>query len=393
MFEEPRLKRTVKELDENKQTKPSYFNSIQNTTVDGLIKYQYDTEIKFAYVVYVKRGSKVGVPNGFMAEQIFVENKFLQGISKRYWSYERHEINKKSEISDVVKHASNRLLTVNDDVLTMFHRMQVEALQVWSTGETNEIVDYYVIYNTKVPSLVSFRDNLEELIGDTFGNSNFFSASILNQQEVEAFFKDLLMLETFDMKNVKRSVSSVNLSDFAEITREFDEFGNELLDLDFGEKKKRATGNQEDIFEAQEAKDAKERERVKRKEKQFYARQTRELNKFERQLISKDELHEQEYLIFDSLFKEEDLDHLSEDMDKYYNNWRIHIEGDEISEDDDILDLEEEHIEDEFEVEEVIDFVDDEELEFDDEEDDDEEIEFEQEVEVPFGVRRKKEDE
>lgn len=323
MFEESRLKRTVEELDKNKVVSPNHFNAVQNVTTEGMIKYQYELEIKFALVVYVQRGSKVGVPEGFMEEQVEVLNSFIGGIHRQGWDYDRYEMTKESEVSDILRHSSNRLLTVDSDLLKMFHKLQVEALQVYSTGETSEIVDYYVIYNTKPATLHTFMDIVEEMVQEHFSQSQFFSkVNVLDKRGVENFFKRTIMLDNFDLQNVKRTVEMTDLEDFATISRVFDQYGEEVVEIEGGEERK--VKENEDVHDMVNEDIERERRVVEAKEKEYFSRRRREHTRLDKMLINNETFAYEEYKIFSEIFKEGDIQYLSAIMDEHYNNWKKH---------------------------------------------------------------------
>lgn len=397
MFEESRLKRTVEELDKNKIVSPNHFNAVQNVTTEGMIKYQYELEIKFALVVYVQRGSKVGVPEGFMEEQVDVYNRFIQDIHRKGWNYDRYELSKESEISDILKHSSNRLLKVDNELLAQFQKLQVEALQVYSTGDTNEIVDYFVIYNTKPSTLPTFMELVEEMVGEHFEQSMYFNnVKLLDKEGVEKFFKSTVMLDNFDLQNVKRTVETSDLEDFAVITREFDQYGEEVVSVEGGEVYQ--SKGKDDVFEGVEREIERERKIVEAKEKEFFSKQKREHKRFDNSVINKEQLAYREYEIFDELFDEDDLEYISNVMDGYYNNWKTHKM--KLEEDlEDVIELEDDYAEDidlsneEYGNSEVSydrfaedDYIILDEDEFEDEDYEEDELEIdEDEVELPYG--------
>lgn len=338
MFEESRLKKLVRELDNNKKSSISYFNSVQGITKQGMIKYQYSLEIKYAMVVYVQRGSKVGVPLGFMEDQINVMNDFLREIHRQGYDFDRYEMTKTYEMSDALKYCANKLLEVEGETLTQFHRLQLEALQHYSMGQSSEIVDYFVIYNTRVSTLKTFKDLLEEIIDENFKASRYFSnVKILDKKGVTDFFSEVIGLDNFDINNVKRMVEHADMSEFAKVSREFDEYGEEVIDIE-GDKEYKATGR-DDIEVEIKKEEKKENERIKRKVDEFMSKQNRELNRFDKKIINFEQLKQREYEIFDNLFSEENLNLLGEEMNDYYRNWKTHKKELEMDDEDDVLDL------------------------------------------------------
>lgn len=339
MFEENRLKKLVEALDNNKTSTISYFNSVQSITKQGMIKYQYNLAIKYAMVVYVQRGSKVGVPVGFMDNQISIMSDFLRELHKQGYDYDRYEMTKEYEMSEALKHCANKLLTVDGRTKGQFHKLQVESLQRYSEGQSSEIVDYYVIYNTKVSTLKTFHELLEEIVDENFKASTYFSnVKILDREGVTNFFSQVVGLDNFDINNVKRMVEHADMSEFAKVSREFDEFGEEVVEIEGSKEYK--TAGRDDIEYLIKREEEKEKERIYRKVEEYVRKQTRELNRFDKNIISFEELKLREYEIFNTLFEDEDTHLLGEEMNNAYKNWKAHKKMLEMESDDEgVIDL------------------------------------------------------
>lgn len=350
MFEEGRLKKLVKELDKNKVSTSNYFSRVQNVTGKSIIRYQHTADIRYAIIVKVYRGSKVGVPSGFMEQQIEVLNDFLRSLHTHGFSFERYEMNKSYEMSDSLKNSANQLKTVEDDVLLQFHRLQVEALSKYSEGQTSEIVDYFVIYGSKISQIRTFRDVVEDIITETFEGSRYFTRTqILDKDEVRKFFQEVLNLKSFNMSDVKMNNLHQDVEDFATVTRLF-KGDEEIIEIE-GDKEEDFNKGIDLNLEI-EKEEEKEKKDLESRENKFRTEFNKVLARYDRNIIGGEELREQEFRLFDEIFTEEDIPYISESMVSHYQVWERKKREDYEGE----LELLDAHIEleDDFEEEEVV---------------------------------------
>lgn len=332
MFEENRLKKSVRDSDLNQVVRLDHFNSVQRISEDGLLEYQHRLGggFKRAYVIGLRRGSKVGVPQGFMEQQKRVLNAFLQEIHRKGWSYDRFEMEKRPELAQTTIAGLNRLRGIKVDAKRNYHRLQLETMKEYTMSDSQEIVDYYVIYNRRIDTFKFFKDNLDSIIRKTFHSSTYFkNTNILNIKGLQLFFEDLLLLDSFDLDDIRKNVENKDFSEFGVLVRAIDSEGEDkLFMLDDDVKDDVYKG--EDIYDSIKRKEDVEYNKWMRRYKDYQRKLDVLIKNKERDKITFSEFETRRNAAFKTIIERDDLQYIEDvEMLKVYNE----VYGD----DDDIV--------------------------------------------------------
>lgn len=332
MFEENRLKKSVRDSDLNQVVRLDHFNSVQRIFDDGLLEYQHRLGggFKRAYVIGLRRGSKVGVPQGFMEQQKRVLNAFLQEIHRKGWSYDRFEMEKRPELSQTTIAGLNRLRGIKIDAKRNYHRLQLETMKEYTMSDSQEIVDYYVIYNRRIDTFKFFKDNLDSIIRKTFHSSTYFkNTSILNINGLQLFFEDLLLLDSFDLHDIRKNVQNKEFSEFGFLVRAIDSEGEDTLSM-LNDDVKDDVYKGEDIYDSIKRKEEIEYNKWLRRYKDYQRKLDVLIKSKERDKITFSEFETRRNAAFKTNIERDDLQYIEDvEMLKVYNE----VYGD----DDDIV--------------------------------------------------------
>lgn len=314
MFEEKRLKKSVKDSDNNRYVRIDHFNAIQEIRDDGLIVYQYQEGVKRAYVIRIRRGSKVGVPDGFMEQQKLVLNGFLQEIHRKGWHFDKYEMEKRPELAGSTITGLNRLRSIENDTLRNYHRLQLETMKEYTMSDSQEVVDYYVIYNRNIKTFKYFKDNLDSIVRKTLRTSPYLSnTSILDKKGLRIFLEDLLLLDSFDINDIRRNVIFKPMSEFGYVTRAIDFEGNEEIMMDdLTDSNINESTKGEGIIDTIERTERIENNKFNNKVKKYNRELERILKLKDRDKITFSEFQEKRNELFVSIFTIEDKEFMND---------------------------------------------------------------------------------
>src|SRR5699024_3450362 len=234
IFEERRLRRMVRELDENKISGIEHFWGIDKIgggkDDDGTIYYSFKgsrTGTTRGLVIVMDRGSVIGVPKGYYKTFRRTKEAFLRRLHLSGLDVQWYEMQERPELqSSLIEHA-HLLSNVDNEYLQKLLKLQLNINTVYSMGDQQRYVDYVVVKRERYSR--DFKRVLQSIIDETLGQNDYFvNPHIANKNEVEDFFKNYLMMDTVDSDNIRKSVDIKPFESFAKVIRMVDEEGKEV---------------------------------------------------------------------------------------------------------------------------------------------------------------------
>jgi len=234
IFEERRLRKMIRELDENKISGIEHFWGIDKIgggkDDDGTIYYSYEgtrSGTTRGLVVMMDRGSVIGVPKGHYTNFRRTKERFLRQLHLNGLDVQWFEIQKKPELQpSLIRHA-NLLSNLENEYLGKLLKLQLNINTAFSMGDQQRYIDYIVVKRSRYSK--DFKKILQTAIDETLGTNNYFiNPKIANKREVEDFFKNYLMMDMVDSDNIRKSVDIKPFESFAEVIRLVDSEGEEV---------------------------------------------------------------------------------------------------------------------------------------------------------------------
>lgn len=234
IFEEKRLRKMVRELDDNKVSGIEHFWEVDKIgggkEDDGTIYYSFKgsaTGTTRGLVVMMDRGSVIGVPKGHYKTFRRTKEQFLRRLHLSGLDVQWYEMQKRPELqSSLIDHA-NKLSNLDNKYLQTLLKLQLNINTVYSMGDQQRYVDYVVVKREKHSK--DFKRVLQTIIEETLGQNDYFvNPHIANKNEVEEFYKNYLMMDTIDSDNIRKSVDIKPFENFAKVIRMLDETGKEI---------------------------------------------------------------------------------------------------------------------------------------------------------------------
>lgn len=228
VLEENKLKRMLKNLEENKVSTNEYFWGIEEIDDEGIIHYRYNNGLKKAVVVKVNRGSLIGVDTDFNRRYTEVMLDFLRSLLRSKFSYMKYSRLEKSDMPPGIRDYIRRMSSVKDDAQRAVMKFNIDVMTKFTKENKNVITDYYVIYNKDIRLMKSFKSLVRDILVRCFDNEVYFRGSkILNGDEVVEF-----MSEVLNVKNINRvgyyDSSEIKFSEYGNVFRVFDDAGTEV---------------------------------------------------------------------------------------------------------------------------------------------------------------------
>src|SRR5699024_5168008 len=193
IFEEKRLRKMVRELDENKISGIEHFWKIDKIgggkDDEGMKYYSLDGSrygTTRGLVVTMDRGSTVGVPEGHFenfrkTKEDFLRRLHLVGLDVRWY-----EIQKKPELQKSIIDMANQLSDVENEYYQKLVKLQLNINTNFSMDDRQRYVDYIVVKRERYSK--DFNGVLESIVEETLGqNSYFVNPRIANKAEIEEF--------------------------------------------------------------------------------------------------------------------------------------------------------------------------------------------------------------
>lgn len=234
VFEERRLKKMLKNLEEHKISKSDYFWGIDEIDNDGVIHYRYNVGLKKAVIVKVCRGSTVGKGDNFESDYSDSNLKFVRGLLQGKFEFMRYSRLETRELPPGLKDYIRRLEKIEDEAQRTVMRMNIDTMSTFVKDNKKVISDYYVIYNTDVRLMKTFRLLIRDLIISSFGQEVYFKGThILDVDEVVQFIAETLNVKTVNRRGYFDNIDA-EFEDYGEVFRLIDSDGEEL-NVDFGD--------------------------------------------------------------------------------------------------------------------------------------------------------------
>lgn len=232
VFEERRLKRMLKTLERNKISKADYFWGIDEIDSKGVIKYKYSLGLRRAVVVKVTRGSAVGVPVTF--EEDFMESnlKFTRSLLSQGFGYMKYTKMERKQLPDGLVDYLNRMERMEAGAAKSVVKMNLSTISDFTKDYKSVIVDYYVVSNTNLRLLSSFRSVVLDALRSAYGNDIYFRGTrLLDDDEVIDFIEDVTNVRGLSKKGYYE-IEDRSFEEYGEVFRVFDDAGNEIyLDM------------------------------------------------------------------------------------------------------------------------------------------------------------------
>lgn len=230
VFEERRLKKMLKSLEENKISRNEYFWGIDEIDEEGVIHYRYNVgKLKKAVIVKVVRGSRVGVPDEFEEKFKACNLKFVRGLLKQNFSFMKYTKLEKKQMPEGIKDYIKRLEGVKDEAQRAVMKLNIDTISNFIKDYKSVVVDYYVVYNTDLRLMKSFKNVVRDTMLSAYGNEVYFRGTkILSRDEVWDFLAEVLNVKALDKRGYY-NIEDYKFEDFAQVFRLFDANGNEIL--------------------------------------------------------------------------------------------------------------------------------------------------------------------
>lgn len=233
VFEERRLKRMMKTLDRNKVSRADYFWGIDEIDPKGVIKYKYSTGLRRAVVVKVTRGSAVGVPDSFEDNFKELNLKFTRNLLSQGFSFMKYTKMETKQLPEGLSDCFRRMEKIKDKGQKSIMKLNLETISGFTKDYKSVVVDYYVVSNSNLRLLSSFRSLVEDAVRTTYGNDTYFrGTSLLNEGEVVEFIEDVSYIKGVTSEGYYE-VEDRKFEEYGKVFRVFDESDTEVyLDLD-----------------------------------------------------------------------------------------------------------------------------------------------------------------
>jgi hypothetical protein len=233
VFEERKLKKMMKSLDENKISNSEYFWGIHEIDLDGVIHYKYNTGLKKAVIVKVSRGSTVGVSSDFHSRFKECNLKFSRSLLSQGFSYTKYTKLEKKQVPEGLLDYSKRLEMIEDEAQRAVMKLNIDTISTFTKDFKSVVSDYYVVYNTDMRLMNTFRSVVRDTMVSSYGNEVYFrGTNILNDDETADFLSEILNIKSVNKKGYY-NLEEYTFEDFGEVYRVFDSEGRELyMDLE-----------------------------------------------------------------------------------------------------------------------------------------------------------------
>lgn len=229
VFEELKLKKMLKVLDENKISSSEYFWGISKIDPDGVIHYRYNIGIRKSVVVKVTRGSMVGVSSDFSSRFKECNLNFVRSIISQGFTYQKYTKLEKKQLPEGLEYYSSLLEKMPDDERKSLMRLNIDTVSNFTKSFKSVVTDYYVIYTEDIRIMNSFYGVVRDTLNSSYGNEVYFNGSkILDDDEVSSFIAEVLNLRYINKKGYY-NVEDYDYKDFGTVYRVFDSSGREVF--------------------------------------------------------------------------------------------------------------------------------------------------------------------
>lgn len=234
VFEERRLKRMLRELDDNRVSEVDHFWGIDKVEDrgenDGMIYYSYKGAargITSGLVVMLERGSTVGVPVGHYREYRKTMERFFRALHLNNLYGTVVELEREPELQESLKEYTELLKGLDNEYHQRLLRLNLSINSIYTMDKEQRYIEYVVIKQDGFNH--NFRRLVETILTDVFSTNGYIQeARILNRRELEGFLKNYLQIETLDSSNIRKSVDVEPFENFALVHRLLDDKGREV---------------------------------------------------------------------------------------------------------------------------------------------------------------------
>lgn len=175
VLEEIKLKRMLKTLEANKISKSDYFWGIEEIDDSGVIHYRYNNGLKKAVVVKVNRGSLVGKPDDFFDTHYDYTLKFVRSLLRNNFSYTKYSKLEPNVMPEGIKDYINLMGHIKDEAQRTTVKMNLDTVSKFTKEKKSVIVDYYVIYNSDIRLMKTFKTIVRDVLENSFQGEVYLS--------------------------------------------------------------------------------------------------------------------------------------------------------------------------------------------------------------------------
>ena len=229
VFEERRLKRMMRTLDENKRSGVDHFWGIDEIEDDGVIRYKYSLGLRKAVIVKVVRGSTVGVASDFKDRYKYSNLTFTRDLLRQSFGYMKYTKLERVELPEGIKDYNARVAKIQDENVKRVLLLNLKTIANFTKEYKSVVVDYYVVSASDPKLLSSFKPLVHDIMTKAFGGEVYFRGTrILDKTEVVQFLNDTLYVKGVRADGYQ-AVENYDFSAFGSLFRAFDDGGKEVL--------------------------------------------------------------------------------------------------------------------------------------------------------------------
>lgn len=219
-MEERRLKKLIHELDANAYSTADYFWRILAIDDNGLIRYGNDNQkLTHGVVVGFDRGSTVGVQDNHFEQFRRSKARFLRELYKNGCDFHWREMTlRNDELPSTLIAYYNTMRQMKNKAHKNLLKLQIDINTAYVNDADQRYVDYIVIYSSRTAMTRHLHSAITGIVKDTLGqNPYIINPHILDKNEVEAFFEDVLMIRSVNSDTLTMGKSEKPFSEFAKV--------------------------------------------------------------------------------------------------------------------------------------------------------------------------------
>lgn len=229
VFEERRLKRMMRTLDENKRSGVDHFWGIDEIEDDGVIRYKYSLGLRKAVIVKVVRGSTVGVANDFKDRYKYSNLTFTRDLLRQRFGYMKYTKLERVDLPEGIRDYNARVAKIEDENVKRVLMLNLKTIANFTKEYKSVVVDYYVVSASDPKLLSSFKPLVHDIMTKAYGGEVYFRGTkILDKSEVVQFLNDTLYVKGVRAEGYQ-AIENYSFGDFGSVFRAFDQAGREVL--------------------------------------------------------------------------------------------------------------------------------------------------------------------
>lgn len=229
VFEERRLKKMMRTLDENKRSGVDHFWGIDEIEDDGVIRYKYSLGLRKAVIVKVVRGSTVGVADDFKDRYKYSNLTFTRDLLRQRFGYMKYTKLERVDLPEGLRDYNARVAKIEDENVKRVLMLNLKTIANFTKEYKSVVVDYYVVSASDPKLLSSFKPLVHDIMTKAFGGEVYFRGTrILDKSEVVQFLNDTLYVKGVRADGYQ-AVENYSFGDFGSVFRAFDQVGREVM--------------------------------------------------------------------------------------------------------------------------------------------------------------------